>query len=274
VTGAGEAVELRYRRRGAGTPVLLLHPIAMRLEFWTPVAEILSARFEVISVDLRGHGDNPPADGPFTIDDLATDVVGLCAGLALPPACLVGCSMGGMVAQGVALQAPQRVAGLILADTNHTIGEAGAAVMNARADEAMRGLERSLDGDINRWFSEPFRGRDPETVARVRDWVLANDPRTVAYGWRAIAGLAYERRLGAVTAPVLVTTGSLDPASPPDAARRTAAAFPNARYEELAGCGHFSPLERPDLFAALVTRFIDGTVSARRANTADQGEQT
>jgi pimeloyl-ACP methyl ester carboxylesterase len=158
-------------------------------------------------------------------------VIALCEELALAPACFVGCSMGGMVAQAIALQAPERVTGLVLADTNHTMGASGAAVMTNRAEEAFKGLERSIDSDINRWFSEPFRARDPQTVAKIRTWVLANDPRTVGFGWQAIAGLDFGDRLAGVATPVLVTTGSLDPASPPEAARRTAAAFTNGSYE-------------------------------------------
>lgn len=248
---------LRHEVTGAGEPaIVLLHPIAMRLEFWRPVAERLSRKHRVISLDLRGHGRNPRAETGYSIDDLAGDVVALCRSQDVRAACFVGCSLGGMVAQGVALQAPELVSSLVLANTTHRMSPQGAEVMRGRAEASAKGLENTIDQDIARWFSEPFRKAHPEIVATVRGWVLENDPMTVAHGWLAIAELDYESRLHAVTQPVLVTTGSLDPASPPEAARQTAAAFANGRYIEIPDCGHFSPIERPDTFAGIVEEFL------------------
>lgn len=247
---------LRHESSGKGDPVVLLHPIAMRLEFWRPVVERLGENHRVVSLDLRGHGQNIPAEAPYSIADLASDVVALCRSLALGPACFVGCSLGGMVAQGVALQAPELVRGLLLANTAHTMDEKGAEVMRGRAEAAAKGLDRTIDQDMARWFSEPFRQTHPTTVETVRTWALGNDPATVAYGWRAIAGLNYQNRLSTITQPVLVTTGTLDPASPPEAARRTAAAFANGRYVEIADCGHFSPIEHPAAFAGIAEELL------------------
>jgi 3-oxoadipate enol-lactonase len=243
------------KARGAGQPIVLLHPIAMRLEFWDAVGERLKTHFEVISVDLRGHGENPRPATPFSIDDMAQDVIEIVRSLPRGPAIFVGCSMGGMVAQGVAVNAPELVAGLVLANTNHTMGERGAEVMRGRADSAAKGLEITIDQDMARWISEPYGKTHPEMVAKIRSWVLANDARTISLGWRAISNLAYENRLTGVDKPVLVTTGTLDPATRPEAAMKTAAAFRNGRYAPLDDCGHFSPIERPDAFADLVSTF-------------------
>lgn len=229
----------------------------MRIEFWEAVAERLSGTCRVVSVDLRGHGQNPPAEASFSIDDLAGDVIALAKELSLGPATFVGCSLGGMVAQGIALRAPELVSDLVLANTTHTMGEKGAEVMRKRAEDSLKGLDHTIEQDINRWFSERFRAEHPNTVARVRGWVLENDAQTVSFGWQAISRLNYEDRLREVSQPVLVTTGALDPASPPSSAERTAAAFPNGRFVEIAACGHFSPIERPDAFADLVAEFVE-----------------
>jgi pimeloyl-ACP methyl ester carboxylesterase len=211
----------------------------------------------VVSVDLRGHGENPSAEAPFSLDDLAGDVIALCKALSLAPATFVGCSLGGMVAQAIALRAPDMVSGLVLANTTHTMGEKGAEVMQKRAEESAKGLDHTIEPDIQRWFSEPFRAAHPDIVETVRGWVMENDAQTVSYGWQAISRLDTESRLAGVSQPVLVTTGSLDPASPPANAEKTAAAFPNGRYVEIAACGHFSPMERPDAFADLVQAFLE-----------------
>lgn len=246
---------LPHTIRGTGRPIVLLHPIAMRLEFWDEVAERLAHHACVVALDLRGHGRNTPAAAPFSIEDLAADVVALCRDLDLSPATFVGCSMGGMVAQGVALLAPDRVSRVLLANTTHEMSPAGAETMRQRAERSFGGLENTVDDDLRRWFSEPFRAAHPQVVAKVRRWVLENDARTVGWGWQAISRLGWGNRLKDVGRPVLVTTGALDPASPPAGARATAAAFPNGSYTEIADCGHFSPIERPDEFARIVEEF-------------------
>lgn len=241
---------------------MLLHPIAMRLDFWDEVADRLSADYKVIAFDLRGHGQNPPAPAAFTLDDLAGDVAAMLQAMKTGPAIIVGCSMGGMVAQALALRAPELVSGLVLTNTTHTMGSAGAEVMRKRAEETFKGLDRTIDTDLERWLSKGFRAQHSEIIEKVREWVLANDARTVGLAWQAIANLNFSSRLASITQPVLVTTGTFDPASPVEAAKRTAAAFANARFEELQNAGHFAPIERPDVFAALITEFADDALPA------------
>ena len=227
----------------------------MRREFWRPVANLLRDRFLSILVDLRGHGANVRPPEPFSIDDLAADVIRLVRANHWTPALFVGCSLGGMVAQGIAVQAPETVSGLVLANTTHRMAPQGVEVMGQRANQVLTDMASAIETDLVRWFSPGFRNAHPETVAEVREWALANAPQVVANGWRAIAGLNYEQRLGLVQQPVLALTGSLDPASPPETTRGIGRAFPNGRYLELAGAGHFAPIEQPKAFANAIRSF-------------------
>ncbi|HVW56950.1 MAG TPA: alpha/beta fold hydrolase [Rhizobiaceae bacterium] len=249
------ASALRYERSGRGAPIVLLHPIAMRLEFWEPVAKRLSRAHDVVSVDLRGFGLNARDTEPFSIDDLARDVVRLADDLHLGPALFVGCSLGGMVAQGVALIAPEEAAGIVAADTTHRTTPEGAEMMRQRARRAREDMAAAVASDIERWFSPGFRAGRPEAVEQVRRWALANDPETVANGWLAIAGLDYTDALARLDCPALVMTGSLDPASPPAAARKTQEAIPGAQFQKIADAGHFAPVEQPQAFAEAVVAF-------------------
>lgn len=244
--------DLNYEEIGSGAPIVFLHPIAMRLEFWRPVASLLKDDFRPILVDLRGHGANARPAEAFSLDDLAADVIRLARAHHLPPAVFVGCSLGGMVAQGVAVQAPEIVSGLVIANSTHRMSPQGAEVMAQRAQQATTSMAAAVESDLVRWFSPAFRSAHPKTVAEVRQWALANAPHVVANGWRAIAGLNYEQRLSLVRQPVLAVTGSLDPASPPETTRAIASAFPNGRYLELAEAGHFAPIEQPRAFAEAV----------------------
>lgn len=249
----------RYVEDGQGYPIVLLHPIAMRLEFWEPVAVRLARTNRVICVDLHGHGGNARAPEPYSIEDLAGEVITLVDRLKLESAVFVGCSLGGMVCQAIALKAPRIVSGLVLANTTHAMTEKSTAVMLQRAEASDKNLAGTVDADIERWFSPAFRATRPETVDTVRRWTLANDSRVVANGWRAIAGLDYEHAVAEIDCPVVVTTGSLDPASPPDAGLAMSRLFPRARFKEIPEAGHFSPLECPDAFAAIVRDAVTAT---------------
>lgn len=247
---------LHYEAHGSGQPVVLLHPVAMRGEFWRPVIGALSHSCRVVAVDLRGHGRNPRAPEPFTLDEMADDVIAVMRRERLDDAVVVGCSIGGMVAQGIAVRAGEMLAGLALTNTNHAMSEKGAAIMRQRAEATLSGLDTTVETDLHRWFSPAFAMGNPDTVARFRQWVLENDPETIANAWKAIAGLSYGRALKRFGKPVLVMTGSEDPASPPEVARATSAALPNAHYVEIAEAGHFTPVERPIAFAAAIEGFL------------------
>jgi 3-oxoadipate enol-lactonase len=251
----GPAAELNCVSAGSGPPLVLLHPIAMRLEFWEDVAVRLSGKYHVISVDLRGHGRSAPTEEPYSTHDLAGDVVALARQFGLPPAIFVGCSLGGMVAQGVAITAPELVAGLVLSNTTHQTSGAGAEVMRGRAQRCLDDMQGAVASDIERWFTPAFRADAPDKVEEVRRWALANNPRTVANGWLAIAALDNEAAAASIDVPVLAMTGSLDPAAPPEATRAMQRAFPNARYLELPGAGHFAPIEQPQAYAGAVDSF-------------------
>jgi pimeloyl-ACP methyl ester carboxylesterase len=248
--------ELNHVSAGSGPPLVFLHPIAMRLEFWGEVAAKLSTKYRTIRVDLRGHGRNAPAVEPYSTQDLASDVIALARRLGLRPAVFVGCSLGGMVAQGVAIDAPELVAGLVLSNTTHRTSKVGAAIMRDRARRCLEDMRGAVASDIERWFTPAFRAGAPDKAEEVRRWALANDPRTVANGWLAIASLDNEAAARLVEAPVLAMTGSLDPASPPEATRAMQGAFANASYLELPGAGHFAPIEQPRAYAEAVDSFV------------------
>jgi 3-oxoadipate enol-lactonase len=249
--------DLAHEAIGEGSPIVFLHPIAMRGAFWRPVANLLKHRFRSILVDLRGHGASHRPHEGFFLDDLAADVIRLVRSKGYGPAVFVGCSLGGMVAQGVAVNAPELVSGLVIANSTYRMTPQGVEVMSNRAQQALNNFAGAVASDIARWFSPEFSKAHPETVERARQWALANDPLVVANGWRAIAGLDYEKRLASVRQPMLAVTGSLDPASPLAQNQAMAEAFPNGRVLELAGAGHFAPLEQPEAFADAVRTLAD-----------------
>jgi 3-oxoadipate enol-lactonase len=247
---------LGYHTRGQGPVVVLLHPVGLDRRFWDDVVGFLAPTCRVIAVDLRGHGDSDVPAGSFSLDDLAADVAELIEAIGQPPAVIVGCSLGGMVAQGVALAAPHLVAGLVLANTSHDRDSASRAALHGRANQVLAGMPTATPTSIARWFNDAYRADHPQRVQRLETCLLAADPIVHARSWRAIADLAYGDRLAGIAAPTLVVTGSDDRSVPMTAALAMAAAIPGAQHTDFAGAGHLTPYERPAEFAALVAAFV------------------
>lgn len=250
-------LSMRYLSRGAGSPMVLLHPIGLRAEFWLPVMAELEHRHRLIAIDARGHGESD-FSGPFTLEDLARDAVELVRAVCPGPAVFAGCSMGGMVAQGAAAVAPDAVRAIVIANTTHTRDGPGRAMLEQRAVQAEKGMPVIVQSTLARWFSAQCQINRPDLVLRARDWLLSNDPAAHAMAWRAIRDLNFAEALRKSGAPILCVGGSDDQSAPPAAVRKMADDLPHAQYREIAGAGHLSPLEEPQEFAAMVSEFVAG----------------
>lgn len=249
---------LNYRTRGAGRVVVLMHPIGCRLEIWDDVIAELEGRCRAIAVDFRGHGGSDTDGRPFSLGDLAGDVVELVRAVASPPVVVVGCSMGGMVAQAIAVEAPDVVSGVVIANTGHARTDAAREMLEGRAKAAANGMPGVIETTLDRWFNETFKRAEPGKVALARRWLEEDDPVVHSHGWRAIRDLNYADRLALVETPALAIAGTEDQSASVDVVKAVAAAMKNCSYREIAGAGHLSPLEQPKEFARLLIEFMDG----------------
>jgi 3-oxoadipate enol-lactonase len=234
---------------GVGEPVVLLHPLALSGEVWRPFAGELAGH-AVYAPDLRGHGGTGWDGAPFTVDDLAGDVVAILDGLGLASAHLVGLSLGGSVAVTLAGRFPGRVRSLVLADTTAWYGEDAPATWAQRAERALSvPRAEQVPFQVDRWFTEPFRAARPDEVDRVAGIFTVTDSAAHAAASTALGALDARPLLPSVTAPALVLVGEEDYATPPDMARELATRIPGARLRVLSGLRHLSLVERPALAA-------------------------
>jgi len=255
-------VQLHYEVEGDGEPLVLLHPVGLDLTCWEAQMPVVAPRFRVVRLDLRGHGRSAVPPPPYTLGGLAADVHGLLHQLGLFPANVIGLSVGGMVAQLLALEYPQDVSALVLADTNSTLPQEARPAMVERGETARReGMASIVDETLRRWFTEGFL--QSAVVARCRERLLADDVTGWAATWRAIAELNTEPRLKEIRAPTLVITGELDVSAPISRARAIAERIPGAILFVVPGAPHMSPLEQPHLFNASVMEFLRGVPRAR-----------
>ena len=248
---------ISYKTRGAGRTVVLMHPVGVRGDFWDPVIAAMEGEFRLIAPDMRGHGDSDVPEGPFGIVDMADDMIDLIRAVGQAPTVVVGCSMGGMVAQALSLRAPELLRGFVVANTAHRRNDQGRATMEQRALAAENGMPGVLHTTLNRWFDADMQVLRPDLVLKARDWLLAADPVVHAWAWRAIRDLDTGDKLAGAKVPGLVIAGLRDQSTAVAAMKDQAATIPNCAYREL-DTGHLAPMEQPAAFAALLREFING----------------
>jgi 2-succinyl-6-hydroxy-2,4-cyclohexadiene-1-carboxylate synthase len=233
--------------------LVLLHGFGGTHRAWDPVLpELDHERYNPIVPDLRGHGTKAGVR-PISFDGCVADV------LAAAPDDFVLCgySLGGRVAQHVALAAPERVSRLILVSTSGGIADEGARAARVAEDEGFADeLERMTIAEYaDRWMAKPlFAGTDAEAARWWRDDLLRNDPVALAAVLRAIGGGAMAPlwdRLGALAMPVTIVVGGRDTKFI-DYAERFAALLPQAEVHVIDGAGHGLPREAPRELAALI----------------------
>lgn len=257
--------ELYCEVHGEGDVVVLIMGIGYDSSLWKlHQVAALSGRFRVVIFDNRDAGQSARADGPYTIADMADDVAGLLDALGVARAHVLGLSMGALIAQEFALRHAARLDRLVLCGPDFAPARQAfhpIAVWNwLKASDPGGAHFAALQ--FTSLFSTRFL-RDRETVQQTAEFLSAN-PHPVpadAYARQAHAYLAYDpaERLAGIAAPTLVVVGEQDVLTPPWIARAVAASIPGARLEIIAGEGasHLVPLERPEEFNALLTRFLE-----------------
>lgn len=233
-------------------PVLVLsNSLGSTLELWDGNVAALARRYRVLRYDHRGHGRSAAPAGPYTVSELAGDVLELLDELALEQVTLCGLSLGGAVAMWVARYAPARVERLVLCCTAARFGEPEVWAERA-ATVRERGLEAIVDDVMERWFTPTFRASRPEVVAGFRAMFVATSAEGYAACCDALGGWAFSGELGSIAVPTLALAAADDPATPPEQLELIAAGIPGAELVVLPDCAHLVNVEQPEAFAEAV----------------------
>lgn len=242
---------------GGGEPVLLVHAIGCDLRMWDELVPALSGRWRVIRIDARGHGRSPVPPRPYSLAELAADALAVLDRLGVERAHWVGLSMGGMIGQAFALGHGDRLGRLVLANTTSSYGPAGHAMWEARAKAvAEGGVAAVKDLAMTRYFSDDFRARHPEVVARVGARFLETPAEGYIGCCDAIRDLDFTAELAQIRARTLVIAGEKDAGTPPAMSEAISSRIPGARLAVIPGAAHLSAVEAPTAFNALVRDFL------------------
>ncbi|MDL5157906.1 3-oxoadipate enol-lactonase [Actinomycetospora termitidis] len=239
-------------------PVLvLLCSLGSTVDMWAPQRRELADTYRVLTLDTRGHGGSPVPDGPYTVEELADDVLETLDGLGVGRATFAGVSLGGAMSQAIALRAPERVAALGLLCTSSRFGNLDSFAERARVARA-EGVTGLADGVVARWFTDDV---DPEVRTRMRDMIAATPAEGYASCCEAIVAWDSRDRLASITAPTLVISGAEDPATPPEHGRAIADGIPGARFEIVDDAAHLASYQRPEVVTPLLAELLKGTAA-------------
>lgn len=244
----------RLHGRGArGVPVVLSHALGLDASMWDAVAGELADAHPVLCVEHRGHGGSAAPAGPYTMEQLADDAARAVDDWGRGGVLFVGLSMGGMVAQGLALRHPDRVRALLLANTAARYPADALPVWRQRiAEVEARGLAAVADAAIERWLTPAFRAAHPQAAAALRATLLRCDAQGYVAACHAVAGVDWLDALGAIACPTFVIAGAHDQGTPPAMARDIAQRIAGATLEVWDDCAHLSAVEHPRRFAQRV----------------------
>src|SRR5688500_15910256 len=246
-----EGVRHSYRLTGpsSGPVVMFSHSLGLDHGMWDSQAADLERHVQVLRYDLRGHGDSDAPAGEYSLEQLGRDALGIADAAGVRMFAFCGLSIGGMIGQWMALNAPERLTHLVLANTTSRLADPS-AMETRRRTVLDQGMAAVAEAAVGRFFSPAIVAADSPAVAWARRVLLATDPVGYAGCCAAVRDLDYSSSLGAIRTPTLVISGDLDGSMPWDG-------HGHVLSSEIAGAqvvrlpaAHVSNLERPRSFSA------------------------
>ena len=250
---------LNYTLKGHGAPVLLLHPVGSSLSFMEPLADLLSQHHQVMSMDLRGHGQSPRLsvddEQLMNLDDFAQDVHETLVHAQFAPCAVVGFSFGGMIAQSLAALYPQDVSALIPCACPCTLSDELRIITAKRGTDAkLHGMGAIIEATMERWFTPAFRAGQGHLA--IQEHLLSAHPGGWVHGWNAISKIHQLPRLPHIKQATLCIAGEVDLSSPIEVVGQIAENIPHAKLEVVAGAPHMLFMEQPHKVADLIQAFL------------------
>jgi 3-oxoadipate enol-lactonase len=236
-------------------PILVLsNSLGTNFSMWDPQMDAFLKHFCVLRYDTRGHGHSSITPGPYTIDQLSKDVIGLLDSLHLDKVHFCGLSMGGMTAMWLALNTPERLNKVIFCSTAVKIGNA--ETWQSRIDAVEKsGMNAIASATMERWFTNDFRQNHPATVAQIQEMVSAADPSGYIANCAAVRDFDFRDKIAHVTCNGLVISGKRDPATTVADGQFISQQVKAAAFVEL-DAAHLSNIEAPAKFTQTVLDFL------------------
>jgi len=248
---------IHYALEGpAGKPALVLsNSLGTNFHMWDAQMPEFQKTLRVLRYDTRGHGKSSVTPGPYSIEQLAKDVMALTDALKIDRFHFCGLSMGGMIGMWLAVNAPKWLNKLVLCNTAAKIGTAD--TWNARIETVWKdGMKPVAAAAMERWFSSSFRQKNPPSIASTQKTLEETSPEGYAANCAAVRDFDFREKLQPIRTPTLIISGTHDPATPSADGRFLASHIQGARFVEL-NAAHLSNIEGADRFTREVATFLN-----------------
>ncbi|WP_420566679.1 3-oxoadipate enol-lactonase [Thalassovita sp.] len=248
-------IRLHYREHGkaTGAPVVFAHALGVDLTVWDQVVEALPQGLRIIRMDMRGHGKSQVTPAPYSMGTLVRDAEALLDHLNIRECVFVGLSIGGMIAQGLAVKRLDQVRALVLSNTAAKIGQPGA--WRDRIDLVQsKGMDAVVDMTLEKWFGRSYRAKTD--LEPWRKAITSTDPQGYMGCCAAISGTDFYTPTSGLRLPVLGIAGSDDGSTPPDLVRETVDLVPGSRFQLIRRAGHLPFVEQPQAYSEALTSFL------------------
>jgi len=238
-----------------GAPVLFSNSLGTDFRIWDRVLARLPKGLRVIRYDKRGHGLSDCNGRDYGMGDHVADAAAVLDAAGAKEAVVVGLSIGGMIAQGLAAERPDLVRGVVLCDTGAKIGSPDMWEDRIKAVEAggIEALEASI---LERWFSKRYRAEETGELALWRNMLVRTSLDGYAGSSAAIAGTDLHDSTARLRIPAVALGGDEDGSTPPDLVRETVELIPGGVFHLIRGAGHLPCIEKPDETAKIITDFL------------------
>jgi 3-oxoadipate enol-lactonase len=243
---------------GAGNAPWLIfsNSLATNLSMWDHQARVMSARYQVLRYDQRGHGKTEAPEGRYTFAILLADVIALMDALEIPHANFCGLSLGGATALGLAEEHPDRIERAIVCDSPCASTPASAKQWEERIAVARaNGMEALVEPTLQRWFPPDVYGANTPAVVKVREMVKSTPLNGFIGCCAALGDHNFRSAVASVSQPVLFMVGEKDP--PNAAMREMNKELAGSQFVEIAGAGHISNMEQPEAFTGALEKFLN-----------------
>lgn len=251
-------VQINYRVDGDpnGAPIVFSNALGTDLRLWDAVLPHLPEGLRIIRYDTRGHGQSSVPEGPYTMGALVRDAERLLDHLNIRDCVFVGLSLGGQIAQGLAVKRLDQVRALVLSNTAAKIGVP--SFWDKRVEIIRKGgIEALMDTTTQRWFSRQFRAHSGHLPWR--DMMIGQPVGGYLGCCAAMSGTDFYTPTSGLRLPTLGIAGNEDGETPADLMRETIDLIPGARFELMRRAGHLPCVEHPIEYAALLRGFLTET---------------
>ena len=252
-------IRMHYDVAGpASAPAVVLHhPLATNLSFWDEATAALQGKFRVVRFDARGHGKSDTPAGPYDFETLSRDVLSLMDHLELRRAGFVGLSMGGMIAQHLAVRHGERFSCISIVSASSKTADGMRHLWSERVQAARdRGMASQVEPALQRWLTAANRANRADLVQRCSRMIEATPVEGYA-GWcSAIEQLDVTAKLDGIKTPTLVIVGADDPATPVAVSETIQRNIPGAELAIIPTVSHMLAIENPAAFHAELLPFL------------------